>query len=142
MVSDSTSPVNDRAKVMMTRWAMLGRMWRRMMVPSRTPRARAAATKSASRSLNVSPRAMRQKCTQPVTPSATHTCTVPLPSAMIRAISSKRLGTDALAEEAGGYPEHQGNGNDDEAGQATDQQGDPRPLERAVDDVAPEDVGA
>ena len=52
-------------------------------------------TKSASRSLRVSPRAMRQKCTQPVTPSATHTCTVPLPSTMMSAISSSRLGTEA-----------------------------------------------
>ena len=38
---------------------------------------------------------MRQKCTQPVTPSATHTCTVPLPSTMMSAISSSSDGTEA-----------------------------------------------
>ena len=68
---------------------------------------------------------MRQKCTQPVTPSATHTCTVPLPSTMMSAISSSRLGTDAstviseehgivdaAAEVAGRHAEQQRDGND------------------------------
>ena len=49
---------------------------------------------------------------------------------------------DAAAEVAGRHAEQQRDGNDHQAGQPADQQGDARALERAVDDVAAEQVGA
>ena len=95
IVSASTRPVNDSAKVINDEMGDVGEYVTANDGEDQTPARAATSTNSASRNFKVSPRAMRQKCTQPVIPRATHTCTVPRPITMMRAISSKSDGTDA-----------------------------------------------
>ncbi len=98
---------------------------------------------------------MRQNCTQPVTPSATHTCSVPSAQHHDQRDQQQQARhrgqhrhdeehgvVDAPAEVAGRHAEQQRDGDDDQARQAADQQGHAHALERAIDHVAAEDVGA
>ena len=97
----------------------------------------------------------RANPTQLVTPRAMQTCRVPRPSAMTSAISSSRVGiddsvvmtnkhrvVDAAAEVAGAHAEEQREGDDDQAREAADQQGDAHALEGLQQDVAAEQIGA
>ena len=155
IASDSTSAENVSTKVMTIRWAMLGRMWRRMMRPSRhAERARRRHVVELAQLQRLAARDAAE--VHPAGDAERH-------AHLQRALAQRhdqrdqqQQGrhrrqhrhdeehgvVDAAAEVAGRHAEQQRDRDHDQAGQAADQQRDAHALQRAIDHVAAEDVGA